>query len=250
MRKLIVHSSLFLLGCLFLSLAQATNSTNFDDIEVCPNPNVPEQNNNDNNIIINPIAPEKEPVNEVLKVGDTCKVATVETRTGKNEGYKLMGHAQWTLVKKDGGKEIWAAHTLWIPSEDGDKEDWVAYALRGGPIYVGYVEPNYYSFSKAKEVCDNYNLEGGIEIELDGNSHRIQMTLPEIGFGHTDIDNPLNFELLKYLNYSSVTSDEDRSWFWSRSPNYYVSAWAFGSAGGVISHDGRNSVFAARCVGG
>ena len=106
MRKLIVHSSLFLLGCLFLSLAQATNSTHFDDIEVCPNPNghIPEQNNNNNNTIINPIAPEKEPANEVLKVGDTCKVATVETRTGKNEGYKLMGHAQWTLVKKDGGQ--------------------------------------------------------------------------------------------------------------------------------------------------
>ena len=160
-------------------------------------------------------------------------------------------------LKKDGGKEIWAAHTLWIPSEDGayvgygGKEGWVAHALRGGPIYVGYVEPNSYSFSEAKEVCDNYNLEGGIEIELDGNSHRIQMTLPEIGFGHTDIDNPLNFEVLKYLNYSSVTSDEDRSWFWSRSPNWHSNAWAFGSAGGVTFYGGRDYVFkAARCVGG
>ena len=80
-----------------------------------------------------------------------------------------------------------------------------AHALRGGPIYVGYVEPNLYSFFKAQKVCDKYNLEGGIEIELDGNSHRIQMTLPEIGFGYTDIDNPFNFELLRYLNYSSVT---------------------------------------------
>ena len=257
MRKLIVHSSLFLLGFLFLSLAQATN---FDDIEVCPN--VPNQNNN-NNTIINPIAPGKKPANEVLKVGDTCKVPTVETRTGKNEGYKLMGHAQWTLVKKDGGKEIWAAHTLWILSEDGGKEDWVAHALRGGPIYVGYVEPSYYHFSKAKWVCGKY-----IEIELDGNSHRIQMTLPEIGFGHTDIDNPLNFEFLRYLNYTSVTpdpdldeilstrfsaiTDEDRSWFWSRSTYGRLDAWTFNSISGEYDHFSRgyrNAYDLVRCVG-
>ena len=76
------------------------------------------------------------------------------------------------------------------------------------------------------------------------------MTLPEIGFGHTDIDNPLNFELLKYLNYSSVTSDEDRSWFWSRSPYYDNYAWAFGSAGGEVSNGNRYYYRAARCVGG
>lgn len=219
MRKPIILSSLFLVGGLFLSLAQATQ---LDNLEVCPNPNVPK------NATINPLAPREVPAYEVLEVGYTCKVTTVETRPGKNEGYKSTGDVQWTLVKKDGGKQIWAAHTV-----------------RWGPVYVGYVEPGYHNFSEAKWVCNKKE-----DIELDGLSRRIQMTLPEIGFGKTDINNPLNFELLKYLNYTSVIPNEDRIWlFWSRTPDIYNKAWAFNPVSGFDDDDSQLDNNSVRCVG-
>ena len=104
------------------------------------------------------------------------------------------------------------------------------------------------------------------DIVLDGKKYQIEMTLPEIGFGYTDANNPLNFELLRYLNYTSVAPifykhtqkpllygdyDRDRNWFWSHSPDYYYnSAWAFNSVTGEIDLGYRNNYEnSVRCVG-
>ena len=175
MRKQSVLSSLFLVSGLLLSSVQAAD---LDDLEVCPLFNG--QKNEDAKV--NPLRPDKDLNNEEeLKVGYKCKTLGVET-----ESYRPDGHVQWTLVKKDGGKQIWAAHTKW------------------GPIYVGYVETGVYSFSEAKRVCNKYE-----NIVLEGKTYQIKMTLPEIGFRKA-IRNSLNFELLESLNYTSVISNEEQ----------------------------------------
>ena len=171
---------------------------------------------------INPLLPRNN--EEELKVGYKCKTLGVETANYSPEGY-----VQWILVKKDGGNQIWATHTTW------------------GPIYVGYVEDGLYNFDMANEVCNKYE-----NIVLDEKPYQIKMTLPEIGFGITSYNNPLNFELLKSLNYTSVISNEGRGWgFWSSSPfndDLGYSSWA-------ISVNSRTSDFlnyidlSVRCVG-
>ena len=172
MRKQIVLSSLFLVSGLLLSSAQAAD---LDDLKVCSPQNK-----------INPLLPKEE-----LKIGYKCKTQGVET-----DNYSPDGYVQWTLVKKDGGKQIWAAHTG-----------------RWGPIYVGYIEDGYHSLEKAKEVCNKSE-----DIVLDKKPHKIKMTLPETGFGETNPDNPLNFELLKSLGDTSVIYNEDNKTWFSSSP--------------------------------
>ena len=224
-------------------------SVDFDELETCPNPNTnppatsPVQSSNTPPTVINPMAPKEAnksqevvnvsaEANKVLEVGYSCKVSTVETRSD-DEGYKGAGYVQWTLVKKEGKKEIWSAHTQ-----------------RWGPVYVGSVEDGYYNFNEAKQVCDRTE-----EFVFDGETHRIKMTVPEIGFGRggSALDNPLNFELLKYLNYASVVSNEDRVWFWSGSLDDRsddVNAWVFRPVGGLLGSVGhRNYHGSVRCVG-
>ena len=95
-----------------LDLVLPVQATDVDDLEVCPNEDV----------TISPFTPQVTP--QELKVSYTCKVIAVETKN-----YKTTGNVQWTLVKQDGDKQIWAAHTL-----------------RWGMIYVGYIEAGLYSF--------------------------------------------------------------------------------------------------------
>ena len=215
MKKQIILSSLFFVASLFLSSVQAAN---LDDLDICPNPNSSD--------------------NRVLEEGYTCKVSTVETRLDSDEGYKDdedckdhqgVCYVQWTLVNKEGDKETWAAHA--------GRWGW-------GLIYVGDVEDGVYTFSDAEKVCKNK------EIVINGK--RIKMTLPEIGFGlgGSDIERPLNFEFLKHLNYTSVVSNRDQSWFWSLSSslNRDILAWVFrpDRRGFHYNRYGHNSV---RCVG-
>ena len=165
-----------------------------------------------------------------LPTGYTCKVATVET---ENYDWEDINYLKWTLVKQDenGGKRIWAVDLGEII------------------IYLGYVEPGSYNFSEAKDQCDKKETI----VREDGSSFQVQMTLPEIGFGNegTDPNNPLNFELLKSLNYTSVVSNENDSngWFWSRSPYYSPYAWAFHSVDGRIYKYYRYYISSVRCVG-
>ena len=197
--------------------------------------------------------------NKVLEVGYTCKVSTVETRPDSEEGYKGDGYAQWTLVKKEGKKEIWVAHTQrWGPVYVGPIEEGRVPVVTSvtGPVYVGSVEDGYYDFNEAKKICDRTE-----EFIFDGETYRIKMTLPEIGFGRgdSDFDSPLNFELLKYLNYTSVVSNESRrNWFWSSSfshKNYNLAAsWVFHPSGHSLikyglKYSGRQNNYLVRCVG-
>ena len=210
MRKQIVLSSLFLVSGLLLSSVQAAD---LDDLKVCLH-----QRNRGGRT--NPLLPKEE-----LKIGYKCKTQGVQT-----ENYSPDGYVQWTLVKKDGGKEIWAAHTG-----------------RWGPIYVGYIEDGYYSFWTSKEVCNKYE-----DIVLDKKPHKIEMTLPEIGFGFKKMipNNPLNFELLQSLGYTSVIYN-DKKLFWSRSHWRYglsTGAWLFNSARGNIEAPFNRKV-SVRCVG-
>ena len=221
MRKQIVLSSLFLIPSLLLNLAQATNLDDLDDLEECSlNEYGP----------IN-LLPGKENPNSKegeLKVGYKCKALSVETKNYVPGG----AYFQWTLVKKDGGNQIWAV----------DIADEI-----GGRIYVGSVENSYYSADQAKKVCNRDEV-----IDLDnGETYSITMTLPEIGFGKTDKSHPLNFELLKFLNYESVVSNEDRDWFWSRSPliNSPPYVWTFTSADSRIYGSNIDNNGSARCVG-
>ena len=210
MRKQIVLSSLFLVSGLLLSSVQAAN---FYDLKVCLH-----QLNRGGRI--NPLLPKEE-----LKIGYKCKTQGVKTKN-----YSPDGYVQWTLVKKDGGQQIWAAHTG-----------------RWGPIYVGYIEDGYHSLEKAEGVCNKYE-----DIVLDEKPHKIKMTLPEMGFGKMNPDNPLNFELLKSLGYTSVTYNEDKKhrWFWSRSLTDGGDAWVFNSVIGEIAFDYRkNYANSVRCVG-
>ena len=140
---------------------------------------------------INPLPPKEDLNNEEeLKVGNKCIALGVETKN-----YRPDGYVQWTLVKKDGGKLIWAAHTVW------------------GHIYVGYIEDGYHNLNSANAVCNKYE-----DIVLNGKSYSIKMTLPEIGFRYTSRNEKLNFELLKSLNYTSVVSNKHQNWLWARSP--------------------------------
>ncbi len=245
MKKQIILLSLFFVFGLFLNPLQAAS---LDDLEICPNPNLRDElstsqasDSSSSSGRINPLLPKGENSealpererngdevlnnSEALQEGYTCKVATVETRPDSDKGCEGGGIVQWTLVKKEGNKEIWAAHTGW------------------GLIYVGDVEHSAYTFSEAKEVCKNK------EVVING--EKIEMTLPEIGFGKggSDIERPLNFELLKSLNYTSVVLSRDRSWFWSSSPNDGLSAWVFHPASGYFSVFGRLSYESVRCVG-
>ncbi len=232
MKKQMILLSLFLVTGLFLSPVQAANP------EICPNPNSSETppvvESSKPSTVIYPMA-RKEASQEVKaeagEVGYTCKVLTVETEGYKNEEEGDV-YVQWTLVKKEGMKEIWAAHT----------ERW-------GPlyVYVGDVEDGFYTFKEAENVCKDK------EIVLNGETHRIKMTLPEIGFGigGSDIDNLLNFEFLKYLNYTSVVSNRDQTWFWSGSSSFshYAYAWGFHPASGHFDDDLRYYLYSVRCVG-
>ena len=224
MRKQIVLSSLFLIPSLLLNLVQATN---LDDLEECPIPSMHQNEDGPINLL-----PGKENPNS--KVGYKCKALSVETKNYVPGG----AYFQWTLVKKGGGNQIWAVD---IANE------------MGGRIYVGSVENSYYSFDKAKEACDRKEV-----IDLgNGETYSITMTLPAIGFGKTDKNHPLNFELLRFLNYESVVSNEDRNWFWSRSPfisssSIYVYVGTFSSDDSEIFYyeEDRNNVYgSARCVG-
>ena len=225
----------------------ADGQVDFDNLEVCPDP----ENN------------------EALKVGDSCKVLTVETHG--SQGVKISGgsldrtldpmklyrpeddggyqneeqgdvYAQWTLVKKEGSRKIWEARTL-----------------KREPVYVGSVEDDYYSFEDAKKVCDRTE-----EIVLNGKTHQIKMTLPEIGFGRSDIDNPLNFEFLTYLNFKSVvsnrgSSNKDRRWFWSSSPvKGWKAVWlhlpnsccgVYIGSGSLLTLKQGGENYSVRCVG-
>ena len=203
MRKQIVLSSLFLVSGLLLSSVQAAD---FDVLKkVCSHHNK-----------INPLLPKEE-----LKIGYKCKTQGVET-----DNYSPDGYVQWTLVKKDGGKQIWAAHTG-----------------RWGPIYVGYIEDGYHSLEKAKKACNKYE-----DIVLDGKPYQIEMTLPETGFGETNPDNPLNFELLRSLGDTSVIYNEDNKiWFWSRSPGDALGVNI--ADGAYYSLPGDRKVSSVRCVG-
>ena len=236
MGKQTVFLSVFFVFGLFLNPLQAAN---LDDFEICPNPNfLPEDL-----AVINPMAPketnqgvEVEANNEasddgikVLEVGYTCKVPTVETKSYRN-GEEGDVYVQWTLVKKERDGEIWAAHTG-----------------RWGSIYMGGVEhisSFWHTFDKAKEVCNKTE-----EFVFNGEVHRVKMTLPKIGFGKgdSDVDNPLNFELLKYLNYVSVVSIEDRDLFWSSSLNGDF-AWVHPVHGTFLS-EFKDFAHLVRCVG-
>ena len=246
MGKQTIFSFLFFAsGLFFSSVVQA--EVNLDDLEECPNPKV-SQTALQSTERTGKIDPSSIKVlgsvvsNETIEVGFlptgyTCKAATVET-----ENYDWsVNYVKWTLVKQDenGGKRIWAVD------------------LGETIIYLGYVEPGSYTFSEAKDQCDKQETivrEDGSSFQV---SFQVQMTLPEIGFGKegTDPNSPLNFELLKSLNYTSVVSNENNTevWFWSRSPYYSPYAWAFHSVDGRV--DGRVDVGnryyygSVRCVG-
>ena len=206
MKKQMILSSLFFVTGLFLSSVQGADS---DEPKICPNPNSP---------------------NEALEVGYTCKVpTTVETRYS-DEDPNGKDYAEWTLVKKEGSREVWAARTP-----------------KRGPIYVGPIEEGYYNFNQAEEVCNRTE-----EIVFDGETRQIKMTVPEIGFGRVlDIDNNLlNFEFMKYLNYTSVIPDKVREWFWAAPITKDKSAWSFRPVNDNFNYDYRSNLHSSvRCVG-
>lgn len=229
MKKQIILLSLFLVFGLFSSPIQAANlgdletcpnsklrsqasdsssrrinplPKNLDDLEICPNRKLRSRVSASSSRRINPFLPKGEnvvealPENEALKEGDSCKVATVETRPGLNGGYEGGGYVQWTLVKKEGNKEVWAVHTEWEL------------------IYVGGVEDGTYTFFDAKWLCRDK------EIVIDG--EKIQMTLPEVFYGGRVGSNierlTLDFELLKHINYESVVPHIYATRLWSNDP--------------------------------
>ena len=172
------------------------------------------------------------PENEALKEGDSCKVATLETRPGVFGGYEGGGYIQWTLVKKEDNKEVWAAHTEW------------------GLIYVGDVEDGTYTFFEAEWLCRDK------EIVING--EKIKMTLHELNFGGrvgANIERPtLDFELLKHLNYESVVPNRKQTlrnnWLWTSAPYYIYHAWRTPATTGSSSF--INSPYhdlSVRCVG-
>ncbi len=238
MKKQIILSSLFFVAGLFLSPVQAAN---LEDLEICPNPNSSETppvvESSKPLTVTNPMAPKEVNGNEALKVGYTCKVPTVEKRRGYKNEEDGDVYVQWTLVKKEGSRKIWAAHTLrWGPEH----------------IYVGYVEDDFYTFNEAEKVCAR-NKDGTDRIEeivFNGETRQIKMTLPEIGFGTggSDINNPLNFQLLEHLNYMSVVY-QDRNWLWSGSLDINYRAWLFHPDRVVYFDDYQYGLNLVRCVG-
>ncbi len=196
-----------------------------ESIEFCRNPNAAKDKS------INPMLPPSASSGTKLAVGYSCIVPTVETRAGKNEGYKPTGMVKWTLVRNNENKQVWAAHTR-----------------RWGPIFVGSIEPEEYGLIKAREVCNKYE-----DVVLEGVNLRISMTLPEIGFGASEVDNPLNFELLKSLNYMAVVPNENKRYFWSTTPNtgqFHRSAWAYDSIVGKMGYDPALTLsYSVRCLG-
>lgn len=210
MKKQIILLSLFFMASLFLNSVQALD---LDNLEICPNPNSSE-------------------TPPVLEVGYTCKVPTVNTRPGSDEGYRRDGYVQWTLMKKEGDRKIWAAHTG-----------------RWGLVYVGSIEDGYYTLGEAEEVCNRIE-----EIAFNGEVRHIKMTLPEIGFGrgYSDIENPLNFELLTYLNHKSVVPNGDGNWYWSNSPPHgfrNIFGFVFHPASGDLSKIFIGYKHLVRCMG-
>ena len=173
---------------------------------------------------INPLPKEALPENEALKEGDSCKVATVETRPGRDRGYEGGGYVQWTLVKKEDNKEVWAAHTVW------------------GLIYVGDIEDGTYTFFEAKWLCRDK------EIVING--EKIKMTLLE-GPG-MDIERPaLDVELLTHLNTKSVVLDryEARPRFWSSLPYSTYRPWDYSGGSPYRYINSLYHKLSVRCVG-
>ena len=213
MGKLIILSSFFVVGSLFIG--QVGEALDLESLEICYGLHSSKET-------ADTLESRQELLPGSLKVGYTCKVARVET-----DHYSKEGYVPWTLVKRDGDKQIWSART----------QEW-------GPIYVGYVEPDHYTFVEAKEICNREE-----EIKLDGKSLTIAMTLPEFGFGKTRIDEPLNFELMTHFNYTSIMPDEDGKWFWASAPGYRYGAWLFSAAYPSLYSDLYYTRRPVRCVG-
>ena len=196
-KQIIILSSLFFGASLFLTPVQAELVFKFPvqtaDLEMCPNPN-------------SSTAP-----HEVLEVGDSCKVSSVETVNDKGKGYVNWGEGnfdvRWTLVKKDGNKKIWVAN-----------------AAIAKNVFVGSVEKDGYTFDEAKEVCNRTE-----KVVLNGKTHLIYMVLPEIGFGRgTEVSShAVDFELLRYLNYTSVISNAGQDAFQRFWSDTYEIPYAF-----------------------
>lgn len=193
MQQLVVLLLLFFVNGAFLGSVQADelNTVKPDGLPTCSLriPSPPSKR-------INPLVPRE--VVKTIEVGYTCQISTSETRPNSSEGYKPVGPAVWTLVQKmnvgDKVKEIWAVDTQ-----------------RWGPIFVGYLEADKYTWKEAKDICNRQE-----EVVFFGKTLQIEMTLPEYGFGVTDIDNPLNFELLSALNHYAVFLNEGRTPLWSK----------------------------------
>ena len=229
MKKQVILLSLFLVYSLFSNPIQAAN---LDDLEICPNSYLRSDHafySSSKRVSpfrrIKPLPKEALPENEALKEGDSCKVATVETRTrpGSDRGYEGGGYVQWTLVKKEDNKEVWAAHTEW------------------GLIYVGDIEDGTYTFFEAKWLCRDK------EIVING--EKIKMTLLERP--GVDIERPaINVELLTHLNTKSVVLDryEAQPWFWSNFGHIYR-PWDYPGGSPYNFVNSTYYKFSVRCVG-
>ena len=212
----------FLCLALFLPSPSLAGDQTPSPLDICPDPNqvggAPLSGAQ-----VNPLAPQNtesspQPL-PVQEVGYQCQVPTRET-------LQYVGKAlvTWTLVAKEEGRPLWAAQTGW------------------GPIYVGAREPGYHNFFEAQEVCDK-------TIKIPGVTKPIQMTIPDFGLNITSLKNPLNFELLTYLNYTAVMPHDSRLWFWSSSANHPYNSGTFGILDARIDEDPRYTKLALRCVG-
>ncbi len=176
------------------------SAANFNNLDVCPNPNT----------TVGKLDPSSTKINKSyadLKEGDSCKIQSIDTQPNGEGGYKSTGFVKWTLAKRSVLGDIWSVSTQ-----------------RWGNIYVSYIESTLLKVSDAKEFCNRDEI-----IVLNNQSKKVQMSLPEAGFGRSHPENPLNYELLTSLNFSKVVPYNYERWYWT-------STSASGDLGDITSH--------------
>ncbi len=160
-----------------------------------------------------------------LEVGYSCKVATKLTRN-----YRNRGEVKWTLLSNRGGdKKIWAVDTPY----------W-------GKIVVNYVEDGLHTHADALKIC--HRVEN---LSINGKEEEVLMMLPKTGFRYKVKNNPINFELLYYLNYTSIFPPSS-PWplkFWSNTHGYMHHMRLLTSLDGSTSSTVTKHKASVRCMG-
>ncbi len=250
----------------------SNNNTPFEELEICPISYVRRWFDHPNPAAVMDFETmmELKTKAENLEVGYTCKVPTSRSRTGYVDHRKCreynqgVCHVRWTLVKKERGREIWAVHLgraayIFV----GNRRDGYKLQSLSGKgeniIYVGDIEDGSYTFSEAKEVCENK------EIVING--EKIKMTLPLASKilddkNSTNINHHLNFALLKHLNYASVIYNYRRDhhrylnnhrFLWadtlSRAQGYYPYVFWGHYTGGAVKADIPQTARSVLCIG-